>query len=306
MRDFLSVQDLNSEELLHLLQMAKKLRYKDVSFQKKVFVANLFFEPSTRTKMSFLVAQRKLGLEPLEFYAETSSIKKGESLYDTARTFEAIGASALVIRHQHDDWVEEVKGKLSIPIINAGAGTKEHPTQSLLDAYTIYDEFGTFENINVVIAGDIKHSRVAHSNAELFAHLGANVYVSGAESMQDEQLPYPYVAMDEAVQMCDVLMLLRIQFERHDDTVEQIDDYLFDYGLTAEREKKMKRQAIIMHPGPVNRGVEIESHLVECARSRIFKQMENGVYVRMAILQQLLLEWGIIHENEINKWRMFN
>lgn len=301
MKDFLSVADMQTEEMIQLLKTAKRLRDTDVSFHRQIFVANLFFEPSTRTKMSFLVAQRKLGLEPLEFHAETSSIKKGESLYDTARTFEAIGANVLVIRHQKNDWVEEVEGKLSIPIINAGAGTKEHPTQSLLDAYTIYEEFGTFNNINVVIAGDIKHSRVAHSNAEMLTRLGANVYVSGAKSMQDSNLPYPYLPIDQAIEICDVFMLLRIQFERHETNITEAKDYLSHYGLTVEREMNMKDNAIIMHPGPVNRGVEIDSMLVECERSRIFNQMENGVYVRMAILQQLLLKWGIVHENEVNE-----
>lgn len=301
MKDLLSVKDMDAKEIIELLEMARRFRQESISFKKQIFVANMFFEPSTRTKMSFLVAERKLGLEPLEFHTETSSIKKGESLYDTARTFEAIGADVLVIRHQDDDWPSQIEGKLAIPIINAGAGTKDHPTQSLLDAYTIYDQFGTFKDVNVVIAGDIKHSRVAHSNAQILQRLGANIYVSGAPSMQDDELEFPYISIDEAIEKCDVLMLLRIQFERHEEAIAETDNYLQNYGLTVEREKQMKSSAIIMHPGPVNRGVEIASELVECDRSRIFTQMENGVYIRMAILTKLLLDWGIIHENEINQ-----
>src|SRR5690625_473488 len=181
MRNFLSVQDITSSDMIELLKTAEQFRQNECKISKQLFAANLFFEPSTRTKMSFIVAERKLGLEPLEFHAEMSSMKKGETLYDTARTFEAIGANLLVIRHEADDWMKELSNELSIPVINAGAGKKEHPTQSLLDADTIYQEFGRFIGLNIVIAGDIKHSRVAHSNAEMLSKLGANVYFSGSE-----------------------------------------------------------------------------------------------------------------------------
>lgn len=301
MKDFISVKDLSATEIVNLLEMANRFRENDYKISRQLFAANLFFEPSTRTKMSFIVAERKLGIEPLEFHAEMSSMKKGESLYDTARTFEAIGANILVIRHEADDWGKELAAKLSIPVINAGAGKKDHPTQSLLDADTIYQEFGHFNGLHVVIAGDIKHSRVARSNAEMLSKLGANVYFSGAPEFMDESLGYPILPIDEAVEKCDVLMLLRIQHERHDEFVGATMDYHETYGLTVEREKRMKKHAIIVHPGPVNRGIEITSSLVECKRSRIFKQMENGVYVRMAVLTKQLLNWGIINDYQIEK-----
>jgi len=301
MKHFLSVQDMCSEDIINLLDMANDFRHDEYKISKQLFSANLFFEPSTRTKMSFIVAERKLGIESLEFNKEMSSMKKGESLYDTAKTFEAIGANVLVIRHEHDEWANELKSHMSIPIINAGAGKKDHPTQSLLDADTIYQEFGSFEGLNIVIAGDIKHSRVAKSNAQMLSKLGANVYFSGAPDFMDDTLAFPYVTMDEAVEMCDVLMLLRIQHERHDQFSSATVNYYENFGLTLEREQRMKENAIILHPGPVNRGVEIDSTLVECERSRIFKQMSNGVYVRMAVLTTQLLNWGIINENHIEK-----
>lgn len=301
MKHFISVQDMTEEDIIDLLEMACKYRLDEYKITKQLFSANLFFEPSTRTKMSFIVAEKRLGIESLEFNQEMSSMKKGESLYDTAKTFEAIGANVLVVRHEHDDWTEELSNHMSIPLINAGAGKKAHPTQSLLDADTIYQEFGSFKGLNIVIAGDIKHSRVAKSNAEMLHKLGANVFFSGAPEFMDEALPYPYISMDEAVEFCDVLMLLRIQHERHDQFSTAAINYYENYGLTIDREKKMKDKAIILHPGPVNRGVEIDSSLVECKRSRIFKQMSNGVYVRMAILTKQLLNWGIINEYHIEK-----
>src|SRR5690625_34284 len=200
MKDLLSVRHLTATDMIDLMKMADMFRMNDYTITKQLFAANLFFEPSTRTKMSFIVAERKLGLEPLEFHAELSSIQKGETLYDTAKTLEAIGANLLVIRHQDDDWMDELSSKFSIPIINAGAGKKEHPTQSLLDAYTIYQEFGNFIGLNVVIAGDIKHSRVAHSNAEMLSKLGANIHVTGVPELMDQSLNYPFIPMDEAVE----------------------------------------------------------------------------------------------------------
>lgn len=301
MKHFLSVEHMTKEEIIALLDMAEKYRQDEYELTKQVFSANLFFEPSTRTKMSFIVAERRLGIEALEFNTENSSMKKGETLYDTAKTFEAIGADVLVIRHESDDWADKLKDRMNVPIVNAGAGKKDHPTQSLLDAITIYQEFGSFDGLNIIIAGDIKHSRVARSNAQMLTKLGANVYFTGAPDFMDDSLAYPYVTMDEAIEMSDVLMLLRIQHERHDQFSSSTVNYNEHYGLTIEREKKMKEHAIVLHPGPVNRGVEIDTTLVECDRSRIFKQMSNGVYVRMAVLTTQLLKWGIIHEHDIKK-----
>ncbi|HEY4600376.1 MAG TPA: aspartate carbamoyltransferase catalytic subunit [Cerasibacillus sp.] len=289
---FLSVEQLTKQEIFDLIHQAKTFKTDVKPFTQQLFAANLFFEPSTRTKMSFTVAEKKLGLEILDFNPDTSSVKKGETLYDTVRTLEAIGADVAVIRHHDDDWPETLTNHISIPIINAGAGKKEHPTQCMLDLFTIYEDFHTFHDLHVTIVGDIKHSRVAHSNAKALKKLGANVHLCAASDFKDLSLDYPYIDIDEAVKQSDVIMLLRIQHERHQN-ISETTDYLQTYGLTVEREKMMKDDAIILHPAPVNRGVEIADSLVECERSRIFKQMENGVYMRMAIIKKLLQKRGI-------------
>ncbi|WP_449353970.1 aspartate carbamoyltransferase catalytic subunit [Virgibacillus natechei] len=301
MRHFISANQLTVEEIMRLFETADWYRGTGLELKQQLFAANLFFEPSTRTKSSFIIAQRKLGMEVLDFHTETSSVKKGESLYDTAKTFESIGANLLVVRHQSDSWFEKLKGNISIPMINAGAGTAEHPTQCLLDLMTIYQEYRTFNDLKIVIVGDIKHSRVAQSNAYALKALGAKVFFSAAPGFEAYQLDFPYISIEEAVNRCDAIMLLRTQHERHDQRSAFMTDYLENYGLTKGREKQMKKHAIILHPAPINRGVEIDSDLVECERSRIFKQMENGVYIRMAIITNILQEWGIMNENTIEK-----
>ncbi|AXI09016.1 aspartate carbamoyltransferase [Oceanobacillus zhaokaii] len=300
MRHFISMNQLSVNDIYSILSDAEKYRKNETSISKQLFAGNLFFEPSTRTKMSFIVAERKLGVEVLDFHMESSSVLKGESLYDTAKTFEAIGANFLVIRDASDTWFEELEQGLTIPVINAGAGKEEHPSQCMLDLLTIYQEYGRFRGLNIVVVGDIKHSRVARSNAIALKKLGAKVFLCAAPEFIDETLEFPYITMDQAVELADVVMLLRIQHERHEEKAET-NNYLQLYGLTKEREKKMKKKAIIMHPAPINRGVEIDTDLVECNRSRIFKQMENGVYVRMAIIKHVLQEWGIYNENSIEK-----
>lgn len=299
MNHFITIDDLTDEEVMSILKKANTFRHHKHhdTFDTQLFAANLFFEPSTRTKSSFFVAERRLGIETLDFDTDSSSVKKGESLYDTARTFEAIGANVLVIRHESDDWADELADKVSIPMINAGAGKKDHPTQSLLDTYTVYQEFGEIKDLKIAIVGDIKHSRVAHSSAQLLKRLGADVSLCTPSSLKDDGMDFPYITIDEAVETSDVIMLLRVQHERHNKSSHSIANYHETYGLTKEREKKMKDHAIILHPGPVNRGVEIDSDLVECGRSRIFKQMQNGVFIRMAVLTHFLKKWGIIDEN---------
>ena len=301
LRNFISVNQLTVKDIYSILETAEYYHNHKIRLTKQIFAANLFFEPSTRTKMSFVVAQKKLGMEILDFHSESSSVLKGESLYDTAKTFESIGSDVLIVRHQSDRWFDELNGKISIPIINAGAGKEEHPTQCMLDLLTIYQEYGCIKGLKVVIVGDIKHSRVARSNAYALRKLGANVFLSAAPGFEDMELDFPYISIDEAVETCDVVMLLRIQHERHLHKTET-SDYLKSYGLTKERERMMKKQAIIMHPAPINRGVEIDTDLVESRKSRIFNQMENGVYVRMAIMMNVLNEWGInYNENNFKK-----
>ncbi|SIT95658.1 aspartate carbamoyltransferase [Epilithonimonas bovis DSM 19482] len=252
-----------------------------------VFAANLFFENSTRTKTSFEVAEKKLGLQVIDFEADKSSIAKGETLLDTIKTLEAIGVEVAAIRHSETRYYDALKDtKLSI--VNAGDGTGHHPSQAILDAMTIIQEFGKIEGLKIGIVGDVKHSRVANSGAGLFRRMGAKVYFSGPEFWFDEGMLVngTYMQFDDLVKEVDVLILLRIQHERHERHFNfKPEDYLKKFGLTKEREAKMKPNAIVMHPAPINRGVEIDSDLVECERSRIFKQMQNGVFARMAILK---------------------
>ncbi len=286
----LTMEDWGVTEIHNLLDRAEILSRSSKPFPaQRLFAVNLFFEPSTRTKISFEAAERNLGLDVLPFEADTSSVKKGETLYDTVKTLESIGANVVVIRHSKERYFDELIDKINIPIINGGDGCGHHPTQSFLDLLTIKQEFGTFQGLNIVIAGDIFHSRVARSNLEVLERLGAHVFVSGPKEWMSKELMHRYVSMDEAVEKADVMMMLRIQHERH--AVKMVAgpaDYHELYGLTAKREKKMKQNSIIMHPAPINRDVEIADELVECARSRIFKQMKNGVFVRMALLSHVL------------------
>ncbi|MFC4404645.1 aspartate carbamoyltransferase catalytic subunit [Gracilibacillus xinjiangensis] len=307
MKHFVTMQDLTEQEMYKLIRRADHISLNGAKPLKgQYFAANLFFEPSTRTKMSFVVAQRRLGIEVLDFMTEVSSVTKGESIYDTARTFESIGANVLILRHSEENIARKLAESIHTPVINAGDGTGEHPTQSLLDLVTIYQEYQQFRGLKVVIAGDIKHSRVARSNAIALSTLGCEIYLTGMENWQDQTLDFPYITMDEAVEMADVLMLLRIQHERHlDHLALDKDSYLQKYGLTIEREKRMQKHAVILHPAPVNRGVEIDSRLVECDRSRIFKQMKNGVAARMAVIQSLLNQGGNYYEEDFNQRHAF-
>ncbi|MDF2551115.1 MAG: aspartate carbamoyltransferase [Chryseobacterium sp.] len=267
---------------------------KTAKIEGEVFCSNLFFEDSTRTKTSFDIAERKLGLQVVPFDAANSSVNKGESLYDTVKTIESLGVNLVVIRDKKDRYFDELKN-IKIPVINGGDGTGNHPSQCMLDLMTIYQEFGKFEGLKIGIVGDVKHSRVANSNAEALRRLGAKVYFSGPEQWFDEGalINGTYLSVDELIKEVDVLMLLRIQHERHDSKMSfSASDYHRKYGLTKEREKAMKKEAIIMHPAPINRGVEIDTDLVECERSRVFKQMQNGVFARMAILKEALEKEG--------------
>ena len=290
-KSLLTMQDLTNEEILDILNDAKAFSSSHSDWQIPVssrkLTANLFFEPSTRTHYSFLSAQKGLGLDSVDFNPETSSLTKGESLYDTVRTFEALGYGLLIIRSPQDGYFNELES-VGIPIINAGDGKTNHPTQCLLDLLTIYNEFGHFDGLNVLIVGDVAHSRVAASNKEALERFHANVRFAGPKEWEREG--FPFSDFDESISWADAIIMLRIQRERGAKLSDMSDNdsYLERYGLTKERAAKMKPGAIIMHPAPVNRGVEIDSDLVECEKSRIFEQMKNGVLVRKAVIKRAL------------------
>lgn len=289
----LNISQHSEEQILKILEEAIEFSNgKILKAKTEIFVSNLFFENSTRTKTSFEVAERKLGFSVIPFDISTSSVKKGESLYDTVKTLESLGMDMVVIRHQQNEFYKELEN-IQIPIINGGDGTGNHPSQTILDLMTIYQEFGTFKNLKICIAGDVKHSRVANSAQQALEKLGATIYFSGPEIWFDKSTEN-FKNLDDIIEEIDVLMLLRIQHERHDhQSSYTADEYLQKFGLTKNRESKMKKSAIIMHPAPINRGVEIDTDLVECERSRIFKQMQNGVFARMAILKKALEEKGV-------------
>ncbi|MGM5630441.1 aspartate carbamoyltransferase catalytic subunit [Apibacter raozihei] len=285
MKHFISLENLDLEIIKDLVNDA-------VSFKKRNafpnlsnhYISNLFFENSTRTKLSFEMAEKKTGIEIIYFDAESSSVKKGETLYDTVKTLSSIGVECFVIRHSQDRFYENLISQIDVPIINAGDGCGDHPTQSLLDLVTIQEEFGSFKDLNVVIVGDIVHSRVAHSDAKILKRLGANISFATPKFWQDTTMNMgTYTSLDEVISESDVVMLLRNQNERHTQHYDE-KNFLSQYGLTKERASKMKSGAIIMHPAPINRNVEIDEDLIESPQSRIFTQMTNGVYARIAVL----------------------
>lgn len=291
-RSLLGLKDLSREEITFLLDRAaywQQQKEKVSHTLEHKFVANMFFENSTRTRNSFEVAEKRLGMEVVNFSAENSSVEKGESIYDTVRTLESLGMDAGVIRLKPVGLLQEIAERVNMPLINAGDGNNEHPTQALLDLYTMRKEFGSLDGLSVSIVGDVEHSRVARSNLWALQKFGAKVNFCAPENMRTNDLDVPYVSFDEALK-ADVVMMLRVQLERHESCslFSSIEEYRKSYGLTAARMNQMKDHAIIMHPAPVNRNVEIDDELVECSRSRIFTQMSNGVPVRMAVMERAL------------------
>lgn len=286
MKGLLTLKDLQTEKIIELVQYAIKLKngYKVTYPGKKV--VTLFYENSTRTHYSFQCALLNLEINVLSCDTQKSSVQKGESLYDTVRTFEYLGVDGVIIRSSQDEYFKELEG-INIPIFNAGDGKTNHPTQSLLDLMTIYEEYGKFEGLKCCIVGDISHSRVAHTNIEVMERLGMDVYISGPEEFNDNSAKF--IPFNQAIEEMDIIMLLRVQFERHTEGMHMsIEEYHKQYGLTMDRVNKMKSNAIIMHPAPVNRGVEIADDVVECEKSRIFPQMRNGVYIRMAVISEAM------------------
>lgn len=250
-------------------------------------VVNAFFENSTRTLLSFEIAANRLGAQVVTMQVEMSSIKKGETLEDTSRTLNAMRPDVLVIRHASKGAPATVAAIMDCPVINAGDGIGEHPTQALLDAATLRQHFGRIEGLKVAICGDIRHSRVARSNAMLLGRLGAEVRFAGPPSLLPEGVGA--TGIDTAVEGADAVMMLRVQRERlEEDLGDEPGEFLARYGLTEQRLARAAPHAVVMHPGPINRGIEIDGALADHAeRSLIVRQVEMGVAVRMACLDLL-------------------
>ncbi|WP_207711477.1 aspartate carbamoyltransferase catalytic subunit [Sulfobacillus harzensis] len=254
---------------------------------------NLFFEASTRTKTSFELAGKYLGADVINFQSRGSSVEKGETLYDTALNVEAMAADVLVVRHSASGVPAELQRHLDIPVVNAGDGHHEHPTQGLLDLKTVWDAKGHLDNLSVVIVGDILHSRVARSDLWGFLTMGSHVTLVGPPIMQPLGLVNERVRvtsdMDAAIQDADVVQVLRIQKERQAMVgMPSEEEYRERWGLTAARAGALRPDAVILHPGPQNRGVEIDSLVMDDPRAKILTQVRNGVAVRMAVLDQLI------------------
>ena len=282
MRNFLTLDDLSEKEILKLVKDALLFKKNEIECDLKgKIIANMFFENSTRTQYSFNTAEEKLGMKVITFNPTTSSLNKGESFYDTVKTFESFGIDGMVIRHTNNEYYKELKNIKSV-LINAGDGTGNHPSQSLLDLVTIYEQFNKFDNLNIAIVGDILHSRVAHGNLKVMERLGMNTYISGPKEFMDNSSKF--IPFKDAISEMDIIMLLRIQRERNAVKSMSDSEYLENYGLTMDKVNAMKKDAIIMHPAPFNRNVEIADDVVECPKSKIFTQMNNGVYARCSIL----------------------
>jgi len=305
MRHLLSTTDLSQAEALAILDTARELAQVADRPVKKLptlrgrTVVNLFFEDSTRTRISFEAAAKRLSADVINFSAKGSSLSKGESLKDTALTLQAMGADAVVIRHGASGAAHRLatSGWIRGAVINAGDGTHEHPTQALLDAYTmrdhLRDDTGSLEGLNVVIVGDVLHSRVARSNVWLLDTLGANVTLVAPPTLLPVgvetwpcQISYD---LDEAIVKADVVMMLRVQLERMNAAFfPSAREYSRRYGLDAQRMRTLPDHALVMHPGPMNRGMEIAADVADADRSVILDQVTNGVHVRMAVLYLLL------------------
>ena len=285
--DILSIDALSDAEIAEILERSAQFfagnrgrRSAERLHGKIVF--NLFYENSTRTAMSFATAAHRLGASAISLSVERSSVQKGETLEDTARTLNAMRPDALVMRHRENGAPDTVASIMDAPVLNAGDGTNEHPTQALLDAAAIRQRLGKIEGLKVAICGDIRHSRVARSNAKLLPRLGAQVRLSGPPGLAPDGM-----SIDEAIAGADVVMMLRVQRERlEEDLNDAPGEYLTRYGLTRERLATAAPQAVVMHPGPMNRGVEIEDAVADDPeRSLIALQVEMGVATRMACLE---------------------
>jgi aspartate carbamoyltransferase catalytic subunit len=299
MNNFLTIEGLTADDLNGLLDDADE--FVDVLHRpipkvpalRGKTVATMFFEPSTRTKMSFEKAAKALSADTMSFAPGTSSLSKGESLKDTVLTVKAMGTDAMVVRHKATgapwriaEWIEQ-------PVLNAGDGAHQHPTQALLDSLTIRQHFGTLEGLKIGIVGDIRHSRVARSDIQAFSTLGAEVTMVAPRTLLPVDTGVFRAAasedLDDVLEDFDVVYVLRVQAERGGASVfPSLSEYTDRYGITKERFARLKQEAIVLHPGPMNRGVEIEGAVADDPRALILDQVFNGVAVRMAVLFRLL------------------
>jgi aspartate carbamoyltransferase catalytic subunit len=298
-RDLLALEPLNADELTFLLDQSKPFQeiqrhpLKKLATLRGKTVALAFFENSTRTRLSFGTAASRLGADTMNLQAEASSLKKGESLLDTVHTLDAMKPDCLVMRHAASGAADFVARHLDIPVINAGDGTHEHPSQGLLDALTIRDRKGSIANLNVTILGDIQHSRVARSNIHLLGKFGCRFTLCGPAMWvprELEKIGAPGVSIrrvfriEEALEGADVVLVLRVQTERMHEPALSADDYILLYQLSGERLRRAKPDALVLHPGPMNRGIEITPEVADSAQSCVLDQVTNGIAVRMALL----------------------
>ena len=296
--NLIGIKNLNINDIKLIFKTADNFKeiinrpIKKVPSLRDITIANLFFENSTRTKLSFELAEKRLSADVLNFSASQSSLKKGESLIDTINNILSMKVDMIVIRHPNAGVPEYISAKVDATIINAGDGAHEHPTQALLDSYSIRESLGEIKNKNILIVGDIIHSRVALSNIFALKMQGANVKLCGPNSLMPKYIDKLGVEiinnLDDALQWCDVVNMLRIQNERMNKSFfPSLREYVKLYGLNYERLSKLNRDIIIMHPGPINRGVELTSELADSKNSIILDQVENGVAVRMAVIYLL-------------------
>ncbi len=300
MRGLLGIEDLERTEIEAILDRARAFKpLQNESFKRSdvlrgKMVVNLFFEASTRTRTSFEIAAKRLGADAISITASGSSVSKGESLVDTLNTLAAMRPDAIIMRHSASGAPHFLARYLPTPIINAGDGTHEHPPQALLDARTILDRRPSLEGLKVAIIGDIAHSRVARSNVHLLAKFGARIVLCGPASLLPPELARlaPGVElsthMRQAIRDADVIMMLRVQLERQHESAFPASEYFGFYGLRLEHIGLAKPDVIVMHPGPINRGREISSEVADSQSSVILNQVENGIAVRMAVLERVL------------------
>jgi aspartate carbamoyltransferase catalytic subunit len=294
-KDLIGLEELSKQEIETILDTA--VTFKEVSSRKvkKVpplrgkTVVNLFFEPSTRTKTSFELAAKRLSADVLSFEVATSSISKGETIVDTAKNIEAMKVDCFIVRHSVAGAPEMISKNVSSAVINAGDGCHEHPTQALLDLFTVKEKLGRIKGVKISIIGDILHSRVARSNIWGFSKLGAEVWVCGPPSIIPPEIEKMGAAVtyeiEEAVRDADVVYLLRLQKERQKENfLTSLKEYSAFYGIDEDKYKMLKKNALIMHPGPMNRGVEIKSGIAEKQNAHVLEQVTNGIAVRMAVL----------------------